>query len=166
MTLYYVITSEDYISYHLSYFASSPAGKKIRRRYQFTGAVVLFLIFPKIHPFLFIAQALLIGLWVMWFPRFYMKMLDTRLRRLMASGQFNRWIGQYSFSLQEDSIWIKSPMATAEVDYQRIRRIEKDSERIYLEVSQNEVYAIPLNAFESSEQKEEFLHQIREKSNL
>lgn len=166
MTLYYVITSEDYISYHLSYYLSSAAGKKVRRRFQFTGAVILFLLFPKFHPILLVGQALIIALWVMWFPRVFAKILSARLRGMMASGQFSRWIGPYSFTLSEETIWIKSPMATASVDYEKIRSINNDSERIYVETMNNEVYAVPFNAFEDSEQKEEFLRQIREKSNL
>lgn len=116
---------------------------------------------PVYAYFIFVAMALLVFGFIMWFLRNRMK---KSVKVLMYRQRKEDLMPQTTITLEDDYFEVYTVSRTSEIPYESVERIEKNKQFIYLELDQNGEVGIPIRAFDSEIQMEDFLLAFAERT--
>ncbi len=177
MTLKFNLLKEDYINYNLYFNKTSEQRRRsfIVNKYAFP--VILLIIFVILSSFVLdslltnlIIWFIISVLWLMFWPKYYMKKISESITQEINQGNTESLLGDKIVTLGEKTIDYSSEnkvcSSNASYKYSSIERIGIDYDCIFIFVSSISAIIIPFSAFQSSEQKDEFLNIISEKSGI
>ena len=117
--------------------------------------------FPVYTYFIMVALAVAVFGFIMWFLRNRMK---KSVKVLMFRQRREDLMPQTTITLEDDYFEVYTVTRTSEINYTSVERIEKSKAFIYLELDQNGEVGIPIRAFDSNQQMDDFLREFIEKT--
>ncbi|MDD5952077.1 MAG: YcxB family protein [Oscillospiraceae bacterium] len=117
--------------------------------------------FPVYTYFIMVGLAVAVFGFIMWFLRRKMK---KSVKVMLYRQRKEDLMPQTTITLEEDYFEVYTVSRTSEIEYSSVERIEKSKQFIYLELDMNGEMGIPLRAFDSDQQRDDFLREFIEKT--
>lgn len=169
MTIDYTVTEQDYIAYNLFHYGQSPSVKRtlllLRVVFPLLVMIMAFL-YSRINMYYMVVAVIFSIVWFFVYPHSFRRSLARGVKRIMKEGKGNEFVGEKRLTLGDTHIIFEEGRGTIESKYDAVERIESDQERFYLYLGTVSAYILPLSAFQTKEQKEQFVQILAEKSGI
>lgn len=169
MNINYDLTKEDYIEYNLHFISTSQSMKKsiFIQRYIIS---LIFLVSPFIAvkitnaplTYWIVVFIVVYVLWVAFYVRFLKRSVKKRIEKLVAEGKNTNIFGNHSLTLTEEGIIETSSSGEAKTNWSAVEKVYDTEKYLYIYISSINAYIIPVRAFKSLDEKNEFLRKIND----
>lgn len=168
MQIHYELNKKDYIDFNMNHFSISPTLKRtiFLQRYIFS---IIYLIIPFVLttvsdiPFGYWASIFGITyiLWVVFYPRYFMKTVQRNIEKLMNEGHTKSMLGEHSLTLTDEGVIEKNNSGETKTNWSSIEKIVQTDEHLYIYIDSIKAYIVPIKAFKGESEKQYFLNEIR-----
>jgi len=174
VTIEYDLSEQDYINLNLYHAEHSKQGKKTAWMMKLGIPLLTFIVFVVFarHNVFDFGTAWTIGLGVVvaiagvfLYPKLLQQIVSSSLRRAMSEGKCS-FIGPWKLTLQEDCIEEVSANTTAYTKYSAVEKVGCGYDSLFVYIGAIQALVIPLSAFASDEQRDEFLAILKSKTGL
>ncbi len=170
MKLEYEINEQDYIDLNVHHFENSKTIQSAHNKSRF-AAPVLFLALPFVMkntstiPFWYWMTmfGILAVLWVIFYPSWMKKYYIKQTKKMLREKTNNGILGQKTLSLTEQGIITQGDGDETLTSYGNISQVAEGKTAVYLYNSAVSAIIVPNRAFSSSEQKAEFIREVKNK---
>lgn len=169
MTIHYTITEQDYIAYNLFHYGQSRSVKRtlLLLRVLFPLMVILMaFLYSRINMFYLVIAVVFSIVWFFLYPYFFRRSLTRGVKRVMKEGKVNEFIGEKSLTLGDTHVLFQEGRGNTEFMYEAMERIASDQERLYLYFGTITACIVPFSAFQTAEDKEQFMRLLEEKTGI
>ena len=170
MKLTYDVTLPDVMAYHLEYLYCSPEMQKNRKLNRFLGPIccVFLAVFPMISAGRVLwfwgicCAAAGVGSFLL-FPGRERKTIRRVVNSSAKKGRLDKMMGTYTLELGEEEISVSHETKGARFPYSKILRLGRHEDWLFLYIGEREAYIVPPTAFQTPEEKEEFIRLVEGK---
>lgn len=172
MNINYELTKQDYIEFNIFHMSYS----KSLRKLMFIQRYVISLCF-LIAPFM-IAKfsdiplgywlsifVIVYILWVAFIPKYIQRTMRKRILRLVDEGKNAGMFGNQSLTLDIESIVEIGMINESKTNYVAVEKVVETNDYVYIYTSSIKACVIPNRAFESIDQRTEFINYLNAKVN-
>lgn len=153
------ITIEDLVAFNRYVAQRSP---QIKRGYQVTlfivpvALLVIAVLLHKTFPTLIYIEAIFGILWLVAFPRFYWRLMDNNVKRVLNEGQNKGVLGKHMITISEQGLHETTEVNVSQFAWTGFDRVERNEQYIFAFISAVMAHIIPIRAFSDSNQANEF----------
>lgn len=150
MNIQYELTEEDYINFNLYHIKNSKTGKRALMLQRFLSPL-FFIIVSYVYsmignmPFLplFITFFILSILWIVFYPKYFYRLITRNVRKMIKEGKNEGLIGQHQLKLSEERLVDTSSNKETTITWTGITGFKEDNGYFFLYNSSVSAYILP-----------------------
>ncbi len=173
MKIKYEITKDDYLKFNMYHLENSPSVKKELRVHRFiiplllvavAGAFSLLSGIPITITFpIFLILAIL---WSVFYPKYYKKNALKNVSKVLEHGVQSQGTPRYVLNVKDDGIYATSGAGQTFNKWDDIIKFEETDSHMFLYVTEKVAHVVPIRAFKTDEEKNEFLNIVKANTNF
>jgi uncharacterized membrane protein len=166
MIIEYEITENDYLFFNMYHFENSKTVKNTFALIRFIFPIIFLFLslrswinFEGLNPvsiFAFVFACV----WLIFFPKWMKKSVENRTRKIIREGNNKGLLGKKKLEINEDYIIETDQNAESKHKWNVIEKVVNTQDYIFIYASAVSAYIIPINAFKSKEERDNFLHRV------
>ena len=167
MLVKYEVTKQDYIDFNLNFVDTSKVMKRsifIKRFFYpvifLAVASLLESVFSLPITFLLIVTAVLSVFWILFYVKWFKKLVVQKVEKLLKSGKVTGLIGKHELELGEG--YLTDTTKESYTRYETVEKVITTETHIFIYVSQVMAYIVPKKTFAKEDQLEAFLDKINQ----
>ena len=165
MEIKYNLTEDDYINFNMFHIRNSKSAMRSLKIQRF-AVPIIYIILPFVFPnaldstfiFTLITFFIVSILWVVFYPKYFYKSVNRRLKKMIKEGKNEGLIGEHKLITTVEGITDTTSYGETKVNWSGIKSLKEDSDYLYIYNSSVSAYILPKRDLKDVEQIRDYLN--------